>query len=249
MVLSPLPTPPDLTDPAPPGCQRPCPAWISVVLPLLDPSGPALPGSQQPCPIWISAALPCLDLSGPALPGSQRPFPAWVSAVLPLLDLRSPAWILAALPLLDLSGPSPPGSQTLASTTGGRLTSGQTHSLWTASWCLVISGDGEGCAREPRWPKATGVVLVTLSSLATPPLQPRVDARAGESQVRHQSQRKPVTQGLGRKQAWQTHSQEASEELLPVWMEVSLCPQHLGLPERTKSCGFLCSLPRCPGPV
>ena len=90
--------------PAQPGSQQPCPAWISVVQPLLDLSGPALPGSQQPalpgsqrpCPAWISAALLCLDLSDPALPGSQQPFPAWISVT---------------LPCLDLSGPAPPGSQ------------------------------------------------------------------------------------------------------------------------------------------
>ena len=57
--------------------------WISVVLSLLDLSGPALPASQGPCPSWMSVAQPCLDLSGPTPPGSQSPCPAWISVALP----------------------------------------------------------------------------------------------------------------------------------------------------------------------
>ena len=99
---------------------RPSPAWISVVLPLLDLSGPSVPGSLWPCLAWMSVALPCLGLSGHGPPGSQWPCPSWVSGALPCLGLSGtappgsqwpcPAWISAALPCLDLSGPSPPGS-------------------------------------------------------------------------------------------------------------------------------------------
>lgn len=58
------------------GCKRqegptPRASGESTSLSHLDLRDPALPGSQKPCPAWILVVLPHLDLSGPALPGSH----------------------------------------------------------------------------------------------------------------------------------------------------------------------------------